>query len=165
MKQCVWTKTTAYAHPVFSLTYTHTHITEQTQLYWALLPARIKKEVSSAAGQGGQPEQAVWAWVRTKLLASDQSSDRLKDEPGALGVMYSMPSVRGQVLQPGNRRGSLGFPRRVSQPAALRGILEGTVLGCDTTLADALCRLQNSKICIFLLPSINHLYLFRWVGE
>lgn len=103
--------------------------------------AQVKKEVFSAgSGARGLPGQAVWLWVgRTKLLADDQASDWLQDEPGALSVMYSMLSLVRCCSQ-GNRRGFLGFPPRVSQPPALCGILEGAVLCCDRALGDALCK-------------------------
>lgn len=72
------------------------------------------------------------------ILADGQGSDWPQDEPGALSVMYSMPSLV-KCCSKGNRRGFLGFPPRVSQPSALCGILEDTVLCCDRTLGDALC--------------------------
>lgn len=150
-------KTAAYTHLIFSLTYTHTPsfcITEQTQLYSALLPRTKRKFPQQAAAARGQPEQAVWAWVRDKAIG--QGSVLRPAEGWARSSQCNVQyAVHGQVLQPGNRRGSLGFPHRVSQPAALRGILEGTVLGCDTALANALCRLtkvqnNSSKIYSFL---------------
>lgn len=106
--------------------------------------AQVKKEASSAGSSSmGQPGQAVWQWVgRTKPLADDKASDWLQDEPGALCVMYSMLSLVKCCSQ-GNRRGFLGFPPWVSQPAALCGILEDTVLCCDRALGDALCRENN----------------------
>lgn len=119
----------------------------------------------------GQPGQAVWLWVgRTKLLADDQASDWLEDEPGALSVMYSMLSLVKCCSQ-GNRRGFLGFPPRVSQPAALCGILEDTVVCSYRALGDALCwaiTLKKCCYCFFFLITCSFLvhymkpYIILW---
>lgn len=54
----------------------------------------------------------------------------------APGVMYSMLSLVKRHSQRKEERLS-GFPARVGQPAALRGILGDAAPGCDTALSDA----------------------------
>lgn len=126
-------KKSSHTLPILSLAYTHSLLSYcSTSTAILSCMAQVKREVSSAGGSDrGQPGQAVWPWVgRTKLLADDQASDWLQDEPGALSVMYSMLSLVRCCSQ-GNRRGFLGFAPRVSQPAALCGILDNTVMCCD----------------------------------
>lgn len=155
-------------HPSYPLSCLHTHsllFILQHKTAMLSCTAQVTKEVSSAGNGGrGQPGQAVWLWVgRTKLLADDQAADQLQDEPGAFSVMYSMLSLFKCCSQR-NRRCFLGFLSRVSQPAALCGILEGRVLCCDGGLSDALCRAMGLQTDFFLPKKtfIHHLQGFCW---
>lgn len=138
--------------------------------------AQVTKEVSSAGSSDrGWPGQAVWLWVgRTKPLADNQ--DWLSAgwaRSSQCNVQYAVQLVK--CCSQGNRRGFLGFPPRVSQPAALCGILEDTVMCCDRALDDALCRaptwkkknfihqLQDSLIVHYIKPKPLGRSLFWFV--
>lgn len=84
----------SHTHPILSLTHTPSFSYRNTSTAILSCTAQVTKEVFSAGSSGrGSSGQAVWLWVgRTKLLADDQASDWLQDEPGALSVMYSMLS-------------------------------------------------------------------------
>lgn len=111
---------------------------------------------------------------RTKPLADTQAPNWLRDEPGALSVMHSM-LCRVMCCNQGNRRGFLGYSPRVSQPAALCGILERPAPCYKGALGSCMQEMQNTKPfnVLFILSCLSccvttndHHFLWRvWVGR